>query len=87
MEILKYSAIVLLSVSGLIMFVFAVKSKKFFKTVFFNAFMGLILLSTIDLTAKFTGVYIPVNEYTVTGSAVYGIPALLMFLALKFVFI
>lgn len=87
MEILKYSAIVLLSVSGLIMFVFAVKSKKFFKTVFFNAFMGLILLSIIDLTAKFTGVYIPVNEYTVTGSAVYGIPALLMFLALKFVFI
>ena len=87
MEILKYSAIALLSVSGLIMFVFDVKSKRFFKTVFFNAFMGLILLSIIDLTAKFTGVYIPVNEYTVTGSAVYGIPALLMFLALKFVFI
>ena len=87
MEILKYSILILLGVSAFIIFIFSAKSKKFFKTLFLNAVLGLFFLSVINLTDNFTGVNIPVNEYTVTGSAVFGLPALCGFLALKFIFI
>lgn len=87
MEFLKYSVIVLLGIASFLIFVFSIKSKKFLRIIMFNAFMGLALLSLIDLTAKFTGVYIPVNQYTVSGGAVLGVPALCGFLLLKFIFI
>ena len=48
--------------------------------------MGIAVMAVIDLTAKFTGVHIPVNQYTVTGSAVFGIPAVCGFLVLPIIF-
>ncbi|MBQ6826146.1 MAG: pro-sigmaK processing inhibitor BofA family protein [Clostridia bacterium] len=86
MEILKYIVISLLSLSAFIIFCFAVKSKKTLKTLFLNGFMGVCLLAIIDLTSRFTGVHIPINLYTVAGSAVFGIPALIGFLLLGFIF-
>lgn len=87
MEILKYSFFALLGISVLTILYFAVKSKKFFKTLLLNAFIGVVLLAVINLTAGFTGAYLPINEYTVTGSAVFGVPALCGFLIFKFIFI
>ncbi len=87
MEILKYLTFAFAGVSAFIIFVFAARSKRIFRTLLFNAFAGICLLALIDLTAKFTGVYIPVNPYTVTGGAVFGIPALCGALLLKFIFI
>ena len=86
MEILKYITISLLSLSAFIIFCFAVKSKKILKTLLLNGFMGICLLAIIDLTSRFTGVHIPINIYTVSGSAVFGIPALIGFLLLGFIF-
>lgn len=86
MEILKYIAISVLLLSAFIIFCFAVKSKKLLKTLLLNGFMGICLLAIINLTAKFSGVYIPINLYTVSGSAVFGIPALIGFLVLGFIF-
>ena len=87
MEALKILCLSLLGITAFLILIFAVKSKKFFKTLLFNAFLGITLLAITDLTSKFTGVYIPINEYTVTGSAVFSVPALCAFLAMKFIFI
>ena len=75
--------IILLSVFALAVVFFCIKSHKFFKTLFFNAFVGVCVLAIIDLTAKFTGMFIPINPYTVSGSAVFGLPAVALFLVLQ----
>ena len=87
MEALKYVAIIALSVFTLIILIFAKKSKKTFKILIFNAFLGISLLAIINLTSKFTNVYIPINEYTVTGCGVFGVPAVSIFLIFRFIFI
>ena len=86
MEILKYVAISFLSLSVFIIFCFAVKSRKTLKILLLNGFIGISLLAIINLTSRFSGVYIPINIYTVSGSGVFGIPALIGFLILSFIF-
>ena len=87
METLKYVTIIMLSVFTLIIFGFAIKSKKPLRLLAFNAFLGIVLLAIINLTARFTGVYIPINEYTVAGCGVFGLPAVSIFLILRFIFL
>lgn len=77
--------IIVLSVFALCVLFFAIKSHKFFKTLLFNAFLGISVLAIIDLTAKFTGMYIPLNWYNVGGSAVFGIPAVILFLIMQII--
>ncbi len=59
MEILKYGGIAVLVIGALAILIFAAKTKKLFKTLLFNAFLGLAVMIIIDLTAKFTGAHIP----------------------------
>lgn len=87
MEILKYGGIAVLVVGALSLLIFAVKTKKFFKTLLLNAFLALCVMAAIDLTAKFTGVHIPVNWWTVAGTAVFGIPAVCGYLILPLIFL
>lgn len=76
----------MIAVGAVTLLIFAAKTKRFFKTLLLNAFLGLAVMAIIDLTAKFTGVHIPVNQYTVVGSAVFGIPAVCGFLILPIIF-
>lgn len=85
MEILKYSAIALLGLSSLIILIFALRSGRPIKLLIMNVFFGILALVIINLTDDFTGVHIPVNQWTVTGGAVLGIPALCGFLVLKII--
>ena len=87
MAVLKYAMIIVLGVFVLIILGFAIKTKKTFKILFFNAFLGITSLAIINLTAKFTGAYIPINEYTVTGCGIFGVPAVIFFLILRFIFV
>lgn len=86
MEILKYGGIAAIAIGAVALLIFAAKTGKPFKTLLLNAFLGLAVMAIIDLTAKFTGVHIPVNQYTVVGSAVFGIPAVCGFLILPIIF-
>lgn len=72
---------------ALVIFIFALKSHKFFKTLFLNAFIGLSVLAIIDLTGKYTGIFLPINWYSVCGASVFGIPAVCGFLVLQIIFI
>ena len=87
MEILKYGGIAVIAIGALVLLIFAAKTGKPFKSLLLNAFIGIAVMAVIDLTAKFTGVHIPVNWYTVTGSAVFGIPAICSYLILPLIFL
>jgi len=84
---LNYFIISFLSIILLIIICFAIKSKRPFFTLFFNALIGLLMLCIIDFTVAITGVFIPINQYTVAGTSIFGIPAVILFLILKFIFI
>lgn len=86
MEILKYGGMALVTIGALAILICAAKTRKLFKALLLNAFLGLAVMAVIDLTAKFTGAHIPVNWWTVTGSAVFGIPAVCVFLILPIIF-
>ncbi len=86
MDFLKYGGIALLIIASLAVFVFAVKSKRVFKTLLLNSFSGIVVLIIINLTSKFTGVHIPLNYWTVGGSVLYGIPSVCLFLLLPMIF-
>lgn len=72
---------------GFLYLIFAAKTKKPFKTVFFYAFLGLFGLILTNLTASFSGVHIPVNAYSLGCSAALGLPGTIGLLILRIIFI
>lgn len=76
---------VALAVFTLVILFFAIKSRKFFRTLLFNAFLGISILALIDLTSFFTGMHIPVNWCSVGGCGVFGVPAVCFFLILQII--
>lgn len=87
MEILKYGILSVLGLSALIILILAIRSRKFFKTILFNAFLGIGALAIIDLTSKYSGVYIPINYWTVGTGGLLGIPGICGVLISNFIFI
>lgn len=87
MIMIKIVLIVLSVVYGLIYFVLAAKTKKPFKTILSFAALGLLAMTVINLTSKYSGVYIPVNAYTVTLNATLGLPATITLLFLRMIFL
>ena len=83
---LKTVFICLLVIYGFIYLILAVGTKKPFKTIFFYAFLGVLGLAIVNLTAKFSGVYIPVNAYTLGSSAALGLPGTIGLLILRIIF-
>ena len=87
MEIVKYIMFAILGLTVFLMLIFALKSRKFFKILFLNAALGIGAIILIDLTAKFSGVYIPVNYWTVGAGGVLGLPGVFGVLISNFIFI
>lgn len=67
--------VVWLSIGAMILIVLHLKSHRFIKSVFLNALLGFAAIAIINVTRKFTGVFIPLNWYTVAGSGTFGLPA------------
>ena len=74
MKIVGILAIIWLSVCGLALLVLHIKSHTFFKSVIINALLGFSAIAVINLTQKFTGVFVPINWYTIIGSGTLGLP-------------
>ena len=87
MYCLKYGVLVLIGISSLFLLIFSILNKKPFRTLFINILFGLFTLSIINLTKKLTGIFIPINWYTVIGSSFYGLPFIIGFLMLNLIFI
>ncbi len=85
MSILKISVLILLSVSTFVILILSFKTKKALKFLLLNAILGLAILFGLLLTKKFFGVSLPINEYTVIGSGIFGIPAVVGFILLNLI--
>ena len=70
----------------LIILIISLKSKRAFKMLLLNACLGLIVFGVIYFTRQYTGVNLNLNEFTFLGSAFLGIPAIIGFLLLNFMF-
>lgn len=74
---MKILGIVLLSVIGLfalILLFLHIKSRRPFRSAAVNALLGIAAVAVVNLTARFSGVHIPLNVWTLPFSAVFGIP-------------
>lgn len=83
----KIIFIVLSVIYGFLYLIFAAKTKKPFKTIFFYAFLGLLGLILTNLTSTFSGIHIPVNAYSLGCSAALGLPGTIGLLILRIIFI
>lgn len=70
----KITLIIFLLIYGFIYLILGAKTKKPFKTIFLNAFLGILLLLAISFTKRYTGINLPVNGYTLGLSGIFGIP-------------
>ena len=84
---LRIVIISLLLIYGFIYLILSVKTCKPFKTMFLFAFLGVVSLLIINLTAKYTGINLQVNEYTVGISGIFGLPGVIFLLIINMIFV
>lgn len=87
MDILKLVFIILFVIYGIFMLIFALLEKRPFYTLFMFMAFGVLVLLTLNLISPFTKIALPINPYTVAGSAVCGVPGVITLLLLKLIFI
>lgn len=87
MKIFGIIVVIFLILIELFLLFLAARSGKFFKSLILNALLGLLTLTVINLLSRFTGFSIALNYYTVLGSALFSLPAVIFFLLLPFIFI
>ncbi len=85
MKILCCAAIAVLSVFALALLVFHIRSRRPLRSILLNAALGIGALIAINVTSRFTGVHIPINWYSVGGSGIFGLPAVLTLLILQLI--
>ncbi len=73
----------LLAVTAITLFVLHIKTHRPIKSILIHAALGLAAMVIINLTAKFTGVKVPVNLYSVISAGTLGIPAVCLLLVLN----
>jgi hypothetical protein len=83
---LKVIFICFCALYGFLYFIFAVTTKLPFKTILFYSFLGLAGVIAVNLSSAFSGVYIPVNFYTIGTASVLGIPGTISLLILRIIF-
>lgn len=86
MTFLKYSAFVLVLLCTVTVLVIGFIGRKPIRSILLNTVLGIAALVLVKLTTRFTGVDIPVNEWTVGGSTVFGISGVCGLLLLKLIF-
>lgn len=74
MKTLGIIAIIWLSMCAFALLILHIKSHKLIKSIMLNALLGFTAIAIINLTKKFTGVFVPVNWWTVGGSGIFGLP-------------
>lgn len=80
MQIVLYVAAAVCSVA---MVICCLKMRRPFRAVLINMLSGLAVLTLINLLSPLTGVWLGVNAWTVGGSALGGIPAIVLMLIVR----
>lgn len=53
------------------------------KSFLFSAMLGFLALALVNLTAQYTGVFIPLNRLTLAASGVLGVPGVTLLVLLN----
>lgn len=85
MQIFKYGAIGIISFFALAILFFALKSRRPLRFLLLNAIIGIIAMIVVNTASQFTGVYIPVNRFSVSGVSVFGVPAVIGLIILQII--
>jgi hypothetical protein len=86
MEIFKYSLIVLIFIYAFIVLILSARSGKAFKFLFYNLIISLTVFAILYFSKKYSSVVLPLNNYTLAGTALFGIPFIIGFLILNLIF-
>lgn len=86
MKNLELVLYIILTLTLVIIFFFARKIKKPIRNMLFSVAISFIILMIINLISFVTGIYIPINPYSVVTTAVYGVPGIAGLIALCTVF-
>jgi len=87
LEFFKFFSIGLLCISEGVILFFAFLSRKPIKTLLLNAFLGIGALCILKLIENFSGIFIPINQYTVLLGGTMGLPSVVAILILRLIFI
>ncbi len=63
---------------------FAILTKRPLKALLYNSILGLFFFIIVDLTSFFTGIWIPINDFTVIISALGGCPGVILLIIARF---
>ena len=74
-------------ISLLLIFYLLFKSKNFVKLIFLNMILGAVSLIILKFISKFTGVEIWINQFTMSSSLIFGIPAVITLIIFNLIFI
>lgn len=72
---------------GFVYLVLASKTGRPIRTILIFALLGIIAMTVLNLTSAYSGVYIPVNGYTVGVNAALGLPGTIGLLLLRMIFV
>lgn len=84
LNLIKIIFITVTAVYLVLLVVFSILTKKPLKTLLYNALIGLFAFALVDLTAIFTDIWIPINDYTVAISLLGGFPGVILLVAARF---
>lgn len=87
MEIFKIILLCLLSITILLIIIFAFLSKKPIRILLLNSFLGVLILFFLFLIKNKINIFIPINQYTVFSSLAFGVPAVIGFLIFNLIFL
>lgn len=72
--------------SFLIVLFFALRTRKFFKTLITSALIGLLTLSILYFSSGITGFSVELTPYTLGTSAIFGLPGVVAIVICKMIF-
>lgn len=87
MQLFKILFFIFYALYLILLLFFCKKTGRFYFALILNSLLGVVFLTIINLTAKFSGFYIPVNEYSLLASATIGIPGTAALLIINLIFL
>lgn len=87
MRAVEIISIIIFCVGEIVILYFAFIGGKFLKTLFLNALFGVGLLAVLKGLEAVSGIFIPINQYTVAAAGTMGIPSVIVILILRFIFL
>lgn len=86
MNFIDFILLFLVIISGIIMLFFYLKIKHPFKNLILNILISWVVWGLLNNTAFLTGIYIPLNLYSLITCSVYGLPGISGMIALSVIF-